>query len=125
MLRIIFPYLPPASFSGNDRRGFYARRGKKGDAQVIKNDLIGLLEEAGWNHKPIQFPEVRVTFVLDGRRRDHDNMVARMKPIWDGLVSLGVLVDDSLRMLGWPEYRDRKKKKGEDMHTILELWSKP
>ena len=38
----------------------------------------------------------QVTFVVtDSRRRDADNYMAMLKPMWDALVELKVLVDDS------------------------------
>lgn len=40
--------------------------------------------------------EATVTFVLpDKRRRDMDNLLASLKPMWDGLVDAGLLGDDS------------------------------
>lgn len=41
-----------------------------------------------------------VTFWMpDRRRRDLDNLLAAMKPAWDGLVDAGLLVDDSADQL--------------------------
>ncbi len=37
----------------------------------------------------------QVTFVCDARRRDPDNHMAMLKPLWDALVEMGVLEDDS------------------------------
>ncbi len=37
----------------------------------------------------------QVTFVCDRRRRDADNHMAMLKPLWDALVEMGVLEDDS------------------------------
>ncbi len=37
----------------------------------------------------------QVTFHCDGRRRDPDNHMAMLKPMWDALVEMGVLVDDN------------------------------
>ena len=37
----------------------------------------------------------QVTFVCDARRRDADNHMAMLKPLWDALVEMGVLEDDS------------------------------
>jgi Holliday junction resolvase RusA-like endonuclease len=52
-----------------------------------------------------------VTFVVpDRRRRDMDNLLAMLKPAWDGLVDAGLLVDDSAEMLrlGAPKMRVEK-----------------
>ena len=38
----------------------------------------------------------QVTFVVtDRRRRDSDNHMAMLKPLWDALVLMGVLMDDN------------------------------
>ena len=62
--------------------------------------------ECGWTIKlggkhPMITPRLKppvtaqVTFVCDGRRRDPDNHMAMLKPLWDALVEMGVLEDDS------------------------------
>ncbi len=41
-----------------------------------------------------------VTFhVTDKRRRDLDNLMASIKPLWDGIVDAGILQDDSAEYL--------------------------
>ena len=37
----------------------------------------------------------QVTFVNDRRRRDADNHMAMLKPLWDAMVDVGLLEDDS------------------------------
>jgi crossover junction endodeoxyribonuclease RusA len=45
---------------------------------------------------PLQSPvTAQVTFVCDARRRDSDNHMAMLKPLWDAFVCMGVLEDDS------------------------------
>ncbi len=54
----------------------------------------------------------QVTFVCDKRRRDPDNHMAMLKPLWDALVEMGVLEDDShdkLKILT-PKWELGKKK---------------
>lgn len=54
----------------------------------------------------------QVTFVCDGRRRDPDNHMAMLKPMWDALVEMGVLEDDShdkLKILD-PEWERGEKR---------------
>ncbi len=54
----------------------------------------------------------QVTFVCDKRRRDPDNHMAMLKPLWDALVEMGVLEDDShdkLKILD-PKWEVGKKK---------------
>ena len=54
----------------------------------------------------------QVTFVCDKRRRDPDNHMAMLKPLWDALVEMRVLEDDShdkLKILT-PKWELGKKK---------------
>lgn len=47
---------------------------------------------------------VKVTFyVTVAARRDADNLLSSLKGVLDGLVDAGVLVDDSLDVIGMPE----------------------
>ena len=64
-------------------------------------------EACGWIvklalYKPRTLPPpvtAQVTFVCDRRRRDPDNHMAMLKPLWDALVEMGVLEDDSRDVL--------------------------
>lgn len=54
----------------------------------------------GAKWEPLKVAEVDVTFVLpDARRRDLDNLVSTLKPLIDGAVDAGVIVDDSVQCL--------------------------
>ena len=80
-------------------------------------------DECGWTIRlcgknPMCTPHLKppvtaqVTFVCDARRRDPDNHLAMLKPMWDALVEMGVLVDDShdkLKILD-PKWERGKKK---------------
>ena len=61
---------------------------------------------------PLTSPvKATVTFVVpDKRRRDTDNLMAALKPLWDGLRDARVLVDDSHEHLrhGEPSVRVEK-----------------
>ncbi|KKK70248.1 hypothetical protein LCGC14_2925870, partial [marine sediment metagenome] len=59
----------------------------------------------------------QVTFVCDNRRRDPDNHMAMLKPLWDALVEMGVLEDDSHDKL---KILDPKWERGEKQ-VIVEL----
>jgi Holliday junction resolvase RusA-like endonuclease len=66
-----------------------------------------------------------VTFVFKTKaRRDFDNFVGRMKPIWDGIVDSGVIKDDScwvLQISLRAEHSPRdKSKKGPYIRIELE-----
>lgn len=107
MLRIRIPSLPPAEYSANKSRGaawgrqFRVSHGKRGAAAEIH----ALVIEQGWQGEPIEKAVVKVTFGLpDRRKRDHSGLIERFKPWLDGLVTAGVLVDDNLEVIGWPNY---------------------
>lgn len=75
------------------------------------------LQKAGWATKvvmsggkrpeamlvatePMLFAEVEVAIVVpDERDRDWDNGVASLKPVFDGCVAAGIVVDDSIRRI--------------------------
>ena len=54
---------------------------------------------------PLQQARITVTVYRRTRQRlDPDNFAARMKGYWDGLVQAGLLQDDSVEVIGQPEY---------------------
>ncbi len=66
-------------------------------------------------------PPVRaeVTFIVpDNRRRDSDNHMAMLKPLWDGLVAIEVLEDDSHDKL---KIAEPKWERGSEKKVIVEL----
>ncbi len=113
-MRYEFPW-PPRELSPNAR--VHWRTLAKAKAQYK--------EHCGWLIvEPRHFPDARrhyplsppvtaqVTFVCDKRRRDPDNHMAMLKPLWDALVEMGVLEDDShdkLRILD-PKWERGEKK---------------
>jgi Holliday junction resolvase RusA-like endonuclease len=78
---------------------------------VVRTD--GWAEQYKWPKKTLTPPvTAQVTFVCDNRRRDPDNHMAMLKPLWDALVEMGVLEDDSrdvLRILD-PKWERGEKK---------------
>lgn len=103
-LRLVLPW-PPKELSPNARVHYMKK------AKVVAD----FREECGWiGREGIQLPSVtgmrlhdsrryplrppvraRVTFVVpDRRRRDIDNLLAMLKPAWDGLTDAGVLEGD-------------------------------
>jgi crossover junction endodeoxyribonuclease RusA len=65
-------------------------------------------EDCGWQAKAQVSPgttliaPVKATttfYVRDRKRRDLDNLMARLKPLWDGIVDAGLLEDDSAEHL--------------------------
>lgn len=50
---------------------------------------------SAWPYR-LESATVQATFYhKDKRRRDGDNLLAMLKPVWDGMVDAGVFVDDS------------------------------
>ena len=83
---------PPKELSPNARVHWAALR----KAKVDYEDACGWIVVAtGWDDA--QGPvTAQVTFVVpDKIRRDTDNFLAMLKPMWDVLVTLGALQDDS------------------------------
>ena len=83
-------------------------------------------EACGWTIRAaIQAPwhlgspvTAQVTFVCDGRRRDADNHLAMLKPLWDALVEMGVLVDDNKDAL---KILEPRWERGKPKRVIVEL----
>ena len=95
-LRVELPY-PPAGLSPNSRLHWRAK------AQLTAH----YREDAGWAAIKARSDATRdnwllrppveahvVFYVPDKRRRDQDNLLAMLKPAWDGMVDAGLLVDD-------------------------------
>ena len=64
---------------------------------------------------------LRLTRCTAGRGPDYDNLVQSFKHIIDGLVKCGLLLDDTPAVIGQPEYRWEKVKRGE-AHVIVEVF---
>lgn len=106
VLKLEMNHLPPASLSKNRSRGAHwsaTYREVHGEGGIF-DEVIVLLWEAGWSGPPMEKVQRKAVFGLpDRRKRDHENLILRMAPVWDALVGR-VMVDDSLEMAGWPEY---------------------
>ncbi len=69
---------------------------------------------------PLEKAKLTVTF-CSAVPRDHDNIIASVKPILDGLVVSGVLEDDKIVNIGFPEYRFEKvKRKDAGVRVVVE-----
>jgi Holliday junction resolvase RusA-like endonuclease len=82
-------------------------------------------EDCGWlifagGPAPFYPPvTAQVTFVVtDARRRDSDNFMAMLKPMWDALVAQGVLQDDSHDKL---KILEPKWERGPEKKVVVEL----
>lgn len=104
--------LPPAEYSLNSRSHWAVKQNVNREAQ---DAVVVALNQLGWVKwdKPIRFGRAIVIFELPNRKvRDHDNMIPRCKPYWDGLVKAGVIYKDDITYLGWPEYSHNYTKPG-------------
>ena len=106
---------PPAELNPNVR-GHWADRHRataqyRSDCFLITRDMINRAGRIK-ARVPVPLPtpvSATVTFWMPNRRRrDLDNLLAAMKPAWDGLVDAGLLADDNADQLSItlkpPEY---------------------
>ncbi len=113
MTRYEFPW-PPKELSPNARVHWRTLAAAK---REYKENCGWIVLATGWvmAHAPVT---AQVTFVVpDKRRRDPDNHMAMLKPLWDALVEMGVLEDDSHDKL---KILDPKWERGEKK-IIVEL----
>ena len=119
MLRIELSALPPAEYAVN-RSGGRSHWFKKEARDAALNDVGVALNLAGWDRSPpLETAHLTITFYLPTKiKRDHGSLVERMKPILDALTvptykksgeihknGYGVLLDDDLDCIGFPDYR--------------------
>ena len=116
IVRYEFPW-PPKELSPNARVHWWTLAKAKRDYKEVCYYLA--LKQTHLTYTPHEQDRLipppvtaQVTFVCDARRRDADNHMAMLKPLWDALVSMGVLEDDShdkLRILD-PKWERGEKK---------------
>jgi crossover junction endodeoxyribonuclease RusA len=95
--------LPPPSLSPNARVHWSQRCEVVATYRMIaKSRGWAALCDAEENRQPAWPPAFAMTVTLvtkNNRRRDLDNLLAACKPLIDGLVDAGLLIDDSSRYL--------------------------
>ena len=85
--------LPDGDLNPNKRLHHMALAKAKREA---KDEMIALVLQKGRPPSPFPTAHINIIWVAkDFRRRDVDNLFASMKPYIDGLVTAGVLIDDS------------------------------
>jgi crossover junction endodeoxyribonuclease RusA len=105
MIRYEFPW-PPRALSPNARVHWRTlakakREYKEGCGWIVRAGFVPVPLGPGITYTQSDVTRVtppvtaQVTFVCDARRRDPDNHMAMLKPLWDALVEMGVLEDDS------------------------------
>ena len=93
---IVFPWSKPP-LSLNDRGHWRGRAAK----------IRSVRSEAAWRAQDARIPHcarihVQLVYVpRDGRRRDPENLVATQKALTDGLVSAGIVDDDTPEYVTW------------------------
>ena len=123
--------LPPVEFSMNSSSGrsWYAQRGRRAAKEQALAYVMKAVQDARWDGVQFEHPVVRVTFHLPTRHvLDHDSLVQRTKPLWDALsepkgkktTGLGVIFDDDLTTIGFPEYSYEYRKPGAVIIEIRE-----
>ena len=79
---------------------------------------MGLVLEQGRPSTPYDQAHITITWVAkDKRRRDPDNLFASMKPYIDGLVHVGLIVDDSAKHVTYTLRYER----GDKDNTIIKV----
>lgn len=101
-ISIVIPGRPPTPNVRRHWREVY--RDNKAWAETARLEAVRAIQRtAGW--KPASRARVSVAFgVKDRRVRDLDNLIASIKPLLDGLVQAGILVDDSLDVITVMEF---------------------
>lgn len=131
------PYLPPRQpndrYAGSNPHAVAARN--RQIQEQCNNDVYVSLNRQGWNRNAprITRAELFITFVLPNHnQRDHDNLIAGMKPVLDALHPYrhpkdhsksrpdGLLVDDHLGIVGIPWY-DHEVRTGVE-EIVIEVW---
>ena len=99
-VRVVVPGRPPGA---NDliRLGHWRIRSVRAEwKQKTEDAVVASLVERPNPRIPFAYAQVRVTWRCKIRRkRDYDNLVSGLKPLLDGLVSGGILEDDSTECL--------------------------
>ena len=119
---------PPADLNPNRARGLHWGARREASAVyrrecfvVAHQAILGRIRHS--HNLPLPAPvSATVTFWMpDRRRRDLDNLLAAMKPAWDGLVDAGLLADDNADQLSItlkpPEYAGSRGAAG--VHLVL------
>ena len=98
-MRIVLPDLPPAAANPNANSHYFTVSKVR---RMQQEEMIAYVLEQGKPDKPMDKAHITITWrSKDRRTRDIDNLLAAMKGSIDGLVTAGVLVDDSAKHLSY------------------------
>lgn len=96
--RLWIPHLPSAQLGGN-ARGHWAKAYAEHKTLREAARLYAQQQLRGVRFGGRTIATVRVFTPRPGIRRDWDNYLKRLKPVWDGIVDAGVVPDDSSKHL--------------------------
>lgn len=89
---------------------------------VARDALLAWQEKHALEWRPVKRCVVSVAFGLpDKRNRDLDNLIASTKPLLDGIVAAGVIVDDSITVIQKMEFGAVVNGTTETIFTIDEI----
>lgn len=93
MIKLFLPILPSAALGGNARGHWSKSHSERAD--VRRSAMIYAKQLRVPQLEGRQLATVTVYTPRPGVRRDWDNYLKRLKPVWDGIVDAGLLPDDS------------------------------
>jgi hypothetical protein len=116
-LELAIPGLPPMNTAGPHGGSHWSRTAtkRKWEGRVC----VAVLEALGrWPTVPLEQARVTITRCSE-REPDYDNLTQGGKFLLDGLVKARVLVDDSPKVIGRPDYRWEHAPRGAGCVKIL------
>ena len=114
-MKIELGHLPDPDLSPNKRLHW---RPRAKATKVAKEEATGLVDEQGRPTKPYERAHITITWIAkDKRRRDPDNLFASCKSYVDGLVTAGLIEDDSAMHVSYTLKYERFDKN----NTIIEV----
>ena len=114
-MKIELGRLPDSNLSPNKRLHYMELYRAKESAKL---DTILLVLSQGKPARPYEKAHITITWVAkDKRRRDMDNLLASMKAYIDGLVAVGLLLDDDAMHVSYTLRYER----GTRDNTIIEV----
>jgi len=114
-MKIELDRLPDSNLSPNKRLHYMELYRAKESAKL---DTILLVLSQGKPARPYEKAHITITWVAkDKRRRDTDNLFSSMKAYIDGLVAVGLLLDDDAMRVSYTLRYER----GTRDNTIIEV----
>ena len=114
-MKIELGHLPDPDLSPNKRLHYMALYKAKAAA---KQEAAALVMAQGKPARPYDTTHITITWVAkDKRKRDLDNLLSSMKGYLDGLVAVGLLLDDDAMHVSYTLRYER----GTRNNTILEV----